>query len=268
MRLLAFFTSNGMDDQPALYLFKWQHILYILISVALFIFLMEFFRVKKDKTRKLFVTICCLIMLLLKYGGEVLFIWEWSRYGDQLSSYSHPFLDFRTLISFQLCGVNNVLLPLVIWFDWKKAKDFIYSTSIIGGLAVIIYPVGVLYGDPFVFTFPILRSLVIHFLLVFLPCFLIVTGDFTLKKENWTNTLVGCVLMTAWAMFGNLFVDPGANNMYLMANPFLGGPVPVLNILPDGYHMIVLFLLVVFAFFLVYSVFALYNRQKEKRHSS
>ncbi|MGI6392484.1 MAG: hypothetical protein ACOX16_02565 [Candidatus Izemoplasmatales bacterium] len=265
MTLSTFFTSSGMDDHPTQYLFKWQHFLYIIVSIILFIFLMKIFKRKSAKTRKLFVTVCCVIMLLLKYAGEVLFIWEWNRYGDQLSSYSHPLLDFRTLISFQLCGVNNVLLPLVIWFDWKKAKDFIYSTSIIGGLAVIIYPVGVLYGDPFVFTFPILRSLVVHFLLFFVSCFQLLTGEFVLRKENWLNTLVGCILITAWAMIGNLFIDPGANNMYLMANPFYGGPVPILNVLPDGYHMIVLVILVFLAFVLVYSVFGLYNKKRLKQ---
>jgi hypothetical protein len=267
MTLSGFFSSSGMDEQPALYLFKWQHFLYIGIAIVFFILLMEIFKDRSLRTRRIFVTVCCVVMLFLKYAGEALFIWEWQRYGDQISSYSHPLLDFRTLISFQLCGVNNVLLPLAIWFDWKKAKDFLYSTSIIGGLAVIIYPVGVLYGNPLIITFPILRSLIVHFLLVFIPCFMIATGEFRLEKKNWVNTLVGCVLISAWAMFGNLVVDPGANNMYMMSNPFYGGPVPLLNILPDGYHMIILLLLVVLAFVLVYGVSGLYNRRKVKKQT-
>jgi hypothetical protein len=204
----------------------------------------------------------------MKYGGEVLFVWEWQHYQDQVSSFSHPLMDFRTLISFQLCGVNNVLLPLVVWFNWKKMKDFIYSTSIIGGLAVIIYPVGVLYGDPFIFTFPILRSLVVHFLLVFVPCFLMATGEFRLEVKNWVNTLIGCIAISAWAMFGNLVVDPGANNMYLMSNPFYGGPVPILNIMPDGYHMIILLMLVVIAFWIVYFLSNLYFRGRDQQTRS
>ncbi len=265
MLLSRFFTSQGMDDHPELYLFKWPHLLYILLAIILFFVLMKLFRNRSLRTRKIFVTICCLTMLILKYAGEALFIWEWSHYGDQLSSFSHPFLDFRTLISFQLCGVNNVLLPLVIWFDWKRMKDFLYSTSIIGGLAVILYPVGVLYGDPFYFTFPILRSLVVHFLLVFLPCFLMATGEFRLEGRNWANTFIGALLMTAWAMFGNLVVDPGANNMYLMENPFLGGPVPLLNVLPHGYHMFVLATLVFLAFLLVYWIAGIYFRHRDRK---
>jgi len=265
MFLSDFFTSSGMDENPTAYLFKWQHITYILASVFMFFLLMRIFVHRSEKTRRIFVLVCGTLMLLLKYGGEALFIHEWNLYGDQLSTYSHPFWDFRTFISFQICGINNVLLPLVIWFNLKPMKDFVFTSSIIGGFAAIIYPVGVLYGDPFVITFPMIRTLIVHFLLVFLPCFLMATGEFRLERENWKNTFAGVLIVIAFAMFGNLFVDTDANNMYLMVNPFYGGPIPLLNILPNGVHTLVLFTLVFIAYLILYKLADIYNRKRDRK---
>lgn len=261
--LSIFFSSQGMDEHPTAYLFQWQHFLYIAICILMFMVLLRLFRNQSVKTRKIFVTILLILMLFLKYAGEAIFVSEWYAYATPVSSYSHTFWDWRTFFSFQMCGVNNVLLPFVVWFDLKKMKDFVYTTSIIGGIAVMIYPVGVLYGEPLMITLPMLRSLIVHFLLVFVPIFLIVTNEFTLEKKNWKNTLVGAALMTSWAMFGNLFVDPSANNMYLMTNPFFGGPVPLLNILPDGLHMIALSIMVFLGFLVVYAVIGFIQRQRD-----
>ncbi|MBN2696516.1 MAG: YwaF family protein [Bacilli bacterium] len=266
MLFADFFTSSGMDENPARYLFKWPHFIYIGLVIISFYVLMKIFVNKDPKVRKIFIFVSCFVLLFLKYSGEALFIIEWYKYGDTVSSYSHPFWDYRTFISFQVCGINNVLLPLVIWFNWKGLKDFVYSTSIIGGIAVMIYPVGVLYGEPFVLTLPIVRSLIVHFLLVFLPCFMIATGDFRLERKNWRNTLIGVLGVMLWGMYGNIFVDKAANNMYLMENPFYGGPVPLLNILPNGLHAAVLILLVFLGFLLVYWVSDKYNQHYDRIH--
>lgn len=252
MFLSAFFSSEGMNTLPNAYLFGPEHITYLISALISFILLFFLFVKKSEETRKWFITILCILMILLKYGGEVIFVSEWIQYRDQISSYSHPFWDIRTFFSFQMCGVNNILLPLVIWFNWKPLKDFVYASSILGGLAVMLYPAGVLFGDPFMITFPMLRSLIVHFLLAFIPCFLIATEEFSLKPVYWKRTLIGLLGLTAWAMFGNLFIDPSANNMYLMTNPFYGGPIPILNIVPNGFHVLLLAVLVYLGYVIVY----------------
>ncbi|MDD4987915.1 MAG: YwaF family protein [Candidatus Izemoplasmatales bacterium] len=266
MFLASFFTSAGMDDNPTGYLFTWRHFLYIGFAILAFWLLMKLLLKQSEKTKRTAVIVLGILMLLLKYGGEILVVWEWNRFGDSISSFSHPFWDVRTFISFQICGINNVLLPLVIWFNIKPMKDFLYTTSIMGGLAVILYPVGILYGDPFVLTFPIIRSLIVHFLLVFLPCFMIATGDFQLEKKRWKNTFFGALIVSAFAMLGNLFIDPDANNLYLMKNPFLGGPIPLLNSLPNGVHVIFLLVMVFLAFLMEYWLIGKYQRFQHRNN--
>jgi len=255
-----------MDESPTAYLFKWPHFLYMFLVITGFIVLMQIFVHKSDKTRHIFLIVIAVIMLLLKYSGEVLYIWEWNHYGDTISSSSHPFWDVRTFISFQLCGINNVLLPLVIIFNLKPMRDFIYTTSIIGGLAAMLYPVGILFGDPFVITFPMIRTLVVHFLLLFTPCFMIASGDYTLKLKSWWKTIpIGCIAMYLWAMFGNLVIDPGANNMYLMENPFIGVGIPILSDIPSGLHVLLLLAMVFLGFFIVYMSIGAYQKHRDKK---
>jgi len=262
MFLANFFSSEGMDSLPDQYLFKWQHFLYLGVCVLLFWFLMKVPNHRNPRVRKTIIAVSCLLLLIFKYGGEAIFVSEWIRFGDAVSSFSHPFWDWRTLISFQVCGVNNVLLPIVVGFNIKPMKDFVYPASIIGGLAVLLYPVGVLFGDPISITFPLLRTLIVHFLLIFLPIYLIRIDDFRLESRHWARALIGCLAMIAWSMYGNLVVDLSANNMYLMENPFAGGPVPLLNAIPDGWHVLLMCALVFLMFLLVYQLGALYERHR------
>ncbi|MGD9909650.1 MAG: hypothetical protein AB7U79_03495 [Candidatus Izemoplasmatales bacterium] len=262
IRFLSFFSSAGMDDDPMLYLFQWQHFLYVALGIISFFVILHLMKDKPKKTRDRFITILLVLMLLLKYGGEIIFVSEYYRFDELVSPHTHPLIDFQTIISFQLCGVNNVLLPIVIWFNIKPMKDFVYTTSIIGGLAVLLYPVGVLYGEPLVLTFVMIRTLIVHFLLIFIPLFLIITGEFTLEGKNWKNTLYGSLLMAAWSLFGNVVIYPGANYMYMMENPFYGGPIPLLNQLPNGYHLFLQIPILILGFVLVYQLIFFIQRHR------
>ncbi|MDD3129306.1 MAG: YwaF family protein [Candidatus Izemoplasmatales bacterium] len=254
MFLLDFFTTIGMDEQPVNYLFGPYHLVYFLISLISFIFLYKWIRKQEIKKQDLFINIALILILVLKYVVEIIFIYEYYFVEPAYSSYPHPFLDVNTFISFQLCGVMNIFLPITIWFDIKPLKPFVYLTSILGGLAVVLYPVTVLYGDPFQITLPMIRSSVVHFFLVLIPIILINREDIVLTKKDGISITIGLLSVATWAMFGNLFIDTQANNMYLMKNPFFGGPIGGLNILPDGFHVILLAVLVTLGYVLVYNI--------------
>lgn len=64
-------------------------------------------------------------------------------------------------------------------------------------------------------------------------------------------------------MFGNLFLDGSANNMYLVENPFFGTNIPFLNIIPDGYHVILLAIMVTGGYFLVYRIAKLFEKKSD-----
>jgi heme A synthase len=263
MTLNAFWTTIGMDQQPGEYFFSMYHLVYLLLNIILFMVIFHFLKKKSKKIQDRWISAFLVLILILKYAGEALFIYEFHTIGYANSTYAHPFLDINTFFSFQLCGIVNILLPIVIWFDIKPLKDFVFATSILGGFSVIFYPVTVLYGEPFRVILPNLRSSVIHFFLIFIPLFLIYRGDFKLKKERWTYVALGLVISALWAMFGNIVIDSSANNMYLISNPFIGGPIPILNQLPNGFHVIFLTFAVTIGYAIVYFI-AGFARAKRK----
>ncbi len=264
MLLSIFFSTAGMDNQPVEYFFHTPHFIYLLFNIILFIVLWKILKHQSRKTQDKIITIFLILMLILKYLGDALFIYEYYNISPPLSSYPHPFLDVDTFFSFQMCGVTNILLPLVIWFDIKRLKEFVFISSILGGLAVMIYPVTVLYGDAYILTLPKIRSSVIHFLLLFVPLFLINRGDYKLDLRKWKEVFIGVVILGLWATFGNFVIDKGDNNLYLMKNPFLGGPIPIINVIPSGYHVIVFALFLPLAYYLIYKITRLFEPSYER----
>jgi len=168
MLLSVFFSTTGMDEHLGEYFFSNGHLLYLLLNIIVFIWLWKFLRKRSLKTQNILINIFLGLMILLKYAGDALFIYEYYYVTPALSSYPHAFWDVDTFFSFQMCGVTNILLPLVIWFRIKPLKEFVFISAILGGIAVILYPVTVLYGHPYVLTLPIIRSVFIHFFLLFI----------------------------------------------------------------------------------------------------
>ncbi|MDT8337303.1 MAG: YwaF family protein [Candidatus Izemoplasmatales bacterium] len=263
MFLANFFTTIGMDEQPIDYFFGTYHLLYFLLFIVSFIILFVILIKQNKKNQNIFINITLILILFLKYITEVLFIYEFYNVYPAYSSYPHPFLDVNTFFSFQLCGVMNIVLPLTIWFKIKPLKPFVYLTSILGGLAVVLYPVTVLYGEPFQVTLPMLRSSIVHFFLVLIPLVLIYRRDIKLNKKHGIHIAIGLLSIAAWAMIGNLFIDTTANNMYLMVNPFLDGPIPILNTMKSGWHNIILTIMVTIGYIIIYQFAKLFQKKSD-----
>lgn len=259
MFLSTFFSTTGMEESAGDYFYAWPHFLYLSINIILFIALWYFLKRKPKEVQNKIINFILVLILVLKYAGDILFIYEYYNVSPILSIYPHPFWDVDTFFSFQMCGVTNILLPFVIWFNIKPLKEFVFASSILGGIAVILFPVTVLYGHPYVITLPIVRSSVIHFFLLFIPLFLINRGDYKLSGKRWKHIVIGIAALCAWAMFGNLVIDIGDNNLYLMVNPFLDGPIPILNKLPNGWHNFVSAFLVFLGYLIIYYFIKLFE---------
>ena len=105
------------------------------------------------------------------------------------------------------------------------------------------------------------RSVVGHFFLVLIPFILINRGDINLKKKDSISLTIGIFSVAAWAMFGNLFIDKNANNMYLMSNPFKFAQIPILGDIPNGYHVFLLAIMVFIGYFLVYNIAKYFSKK-------
>ena len=179
----------------------WRHFLW-LIFTPIFAYLI--FRYFKKNPRKARSTIIALAILLLicRWTFQILKV----AYGDEI-----PVWRF---IPFHQCAVMGVLLPLVVLFDFKKLKMPIYTLSMMGGFATIVF------GDYFTskfLTFYFFEGIISHTLLIIIPLIEIASGKFSLDiKKSW-SVFAGMLALIAWAGLGNevFFKNYDTNYMYL-----------------------------------------------------
>ncbi len=263
--LSTFFSTTSMDEHPGEYFFNTPHLIYFLFNLLLFLFLWNLMKRMTKKNQDKLITIFLILILVLKYAGDALFIYEYYNITPALSSYPHPFWDVDTFFSFQLCGITNILLPITIWFNIKPLKEFVFLSSILGGIAVVLYPVTILYGNPITITFPMIRSTIVHFFLIFISLFLVNRGDVKLFPSNWKQIGIGFIALLLWATFGNYVIDIGDNNLYLMENPFLQTNIPLLSLIPNGWHILALVVIFSGGYFLTYKLVKLFEPGEFKR---
>lgn len=120
------------------------------------------------------------------------------------------------LLSLHLCGLQMYFIPLAVFTKALVFKDFVFATSILGGIFAIIFPSGVSDVYPF-WHFQTLQTLLYHGLLIFVPIAILVTTNYrpTLKRFH---KVLGLFLAIASV---DLFVDLsfGQNYLFLVTSP-------------------------------------------------
>jgi uncharacterized membrane protein YwaF len=93
---------------------------------------------------------------------------------------------------FYLCNINTILLSLYLIFNWKKGKDFIIVTGLIGGIFTFIIPDGI-FTDRYL-TLGILDSIMSHYLIVVVPLVLLITKTYVLNIKKVWIVFLGLIL--------------------------------------------------------------------------
>ncbi len=103
------------------------------------------------------------------------------------------------------CNLAGVLVPLIVFTNNKTLKEIFYVFAFIGGVITFVYPQDIFTSN--VLNFSILKSILQHIAIVFIPVFEYFTGQFKPQfKKLWLAIL---------GLFINLF-----NSEYL--SRFLG----------------------------------------------
>lgn len=100
--------------------------------------------------------------------------------------------DFLSLWPFYACNLNGILLPIAVLTNCKTMKEMFYVFGFVGALLTFAMPQGIFY-DAY-FTFPILKSLLQHTALIFIPVFEYVSGSFRPSIKNFWLVIVGLLI--------------------------------------------------------------------------
>ena len=114
------------------------------------------------------------------------------------------------LLSLHLCGLQMYFIPLAVFTKVIVFKDFIFATSILGGIFGIIFPSGVSGSYP-IWHFQTIQTFIYHGLLILVPLAILFTTDYRPTLTRF-HKVVGLFLIIA---FVDLYVDLTFNQNYL-----------------------------------------------------
>lgn len=86
------------------------------------------------------------------------------------------------------CNLAGVLVPLIVFTNNKTLKEIFYVFAFIGGIITFVYPDGIFVNS--VLNFSILKSILQHTAIIFIPVFEYFTGQFKPQfKKLWLAIL-------------------------------------------------------------------------------
>lgn len=225
-----------------------EHILSVVMIFALIVLFLLKLKKVNAKLQNLIIKICAICVPILEISHN---IW--------LAIYNNA--SFKELLSLHLCGMQMYFIPLAVFTNILVFKDFIFATSILGGIFAIIFPSGVAGNYPF-WHFQTLQTFLYHGLLIFIPLAIIVTSNYRPTIKRFYAVFNTFVLIATIALFVDLKF--GENYLFLVTSP----DMPLLRNIQTNYgtlpYLIFTFFALLFICISIHLPFDLYGKLHKK----
>lgn len=117
------------------------------------------------------------------------------------------------VLPLHLCGMQVFFIPLAVFTNKRYIKEYVYCTSLLGGVMAILFMSGIASNYPFM-HFQTIQSLLYHALLIFVPLVFVLVQDFKPQTKN--------LKYVVYQFFGVVFlagiIDFRYNENYLFLN--------------------------------------------------
>lgn len=149
--------------------------------------------------------------------------------------------EWSKLLPLHLCGTQVVFIPLAVFTSSRTVKEFVYTTSLLGGIVAILFPAGVAGTYPF-FHFQTLQTIALHSILIFVPLVMVLGQGFRPQLSRFCRVL-GLLVFVA-LVAGTVDVLFGENYMFLLEPPPGTPLIPLFHRCGRAVYLLVLFCLV------------------------
>lgn len=120
------------------------------------------------------------------------------------------------LLPLHLCGMQVIFIPLAVFTKNRYIQEYVYCTSLLGGIAAILFMSGIAGDYPFV-HFQTIQSLLYHFLLILVPLIMVQVQGFKPKLKNFPYVLYQFFVVVVLAGIVDYFF--GENYLFLSEAP-------------------------------------------------
>lgn len=156
------------------------------------------------------------------------------------------------LLPLHLCGLQSLFIPLSIFTHFSVFKDFVFATSLLGGIFGTLLPAGIADYYP-LFSFQTIQTIMLHGLLIYVPLAQILSGRHRPDLRRFHHVL--CLFLAVVFVVGFIDFHFDQNYMFLFAPPEGTPLVWVFDAFGRQIYLLVTFLLLSCASVLVHLPF-------------
>ncbi len=98
-------------------------------------------------------------------------------------------VGWQELYPFYPCNIAGILVPIIALTKNKTLKEMFYIFAFIGGVITFSYPVDIFTNQ--YLNFPILKSILQHSFIIFIPVFEYFTGNYLPKIKKYYLAIIG-----------------------------------------------------------------------------
>ncbi len=203
----------GRGGVPGNFDYGTNYIISISIIVALTILIGVIAGLKciNDKTKKWIIYSIAIFQLTFEVVWRIIYFCR----GDA----------FLSLWPFYACNLNGILVPIACLTNNKTMKEMFYVFGFIGGILTFALPQGIFSNS--VMVFPIVKSLLQHISLLFIPVFEFVSGRFRPKLKNIWLAILGMLIHVVNSVYVSAMLGYPGDYLYFNSGmPFVIDGVP------------------------------------------
>ncbi len=247
-----FFTFwTGIPRSEVFEFLDFQHCLIILGAAAILYFSIHAV-LRQEMERIKVINRCVALLLPVLEMMRILWIYQAGE------------TDWMKLLPLHLCGLQIFFVPLAVFTENKYIREFVFSTSLLGGVAAIIFPSGIMDTYPMI-HFQTLQSIIFHMVLIFVPLVLVLGQGFQPSLARFSKSvliLVACGFAAGW-----VDVNFGQNYMFILEAPLNTPLVGIFNAFGHRVYLLVLLGLVIFGMYLTYLPLLVKKQIAERRRA-
>lgn len=161
------------------------------------------------------------------------------------------------LLPLHLCGMQVIFIPAAIFTGKTILKDYVYATSLLGGVLAILSPSGVAGIYP-IFHYQTIQTLFLHALLIFIPLAMVFWTNYTPSVKRIPGILAIFTAVTAITFV----IDnaTGENYMFLQSPPNVSFLTDIFNQFGQAGYLLCAFLLLLAASAAIQLPFDIYKK--------
>ena len=247
-----FFDFDNIITNKVDWFFNINHLMLIL-GIATFIVMSAFLlHAKTEKGKKITRIFLAIVLFVFEVSRTVYKYLMHTAHGGTAQNF-----NWWWNISFQMCAIMcwTTIITLISSAFLKKENKFLqllynilFGCAMIGGILTFCYPDCISESYP-ILHFINFQTILVHSLLIFVPIYLIVSGQFKVQLKNIWKAFVGYVYVGAVAMTASII----SGNNFAFSLEFdlidLGLPFP--------WHLPVIMIILTSISALIYCVFEL-----------